>query len=204
MATQLRVASNQEADEVSQLIFYAYKEFAYLICNSEDESTVLSRMKQLALNEKPLPISIHNFHAMVGDHGEIVGGFAAYPIIQTLYLYQNLYKALLEYKFFAALDTKVKLSPRLMNILGKDTEWQLPYADAFYLDAFAIHSRFRGQGLAPVMMEYVKACAIEKGCTSVVLLAREDMVSFYSRLGFHTNQFLDSGEEDFFVMHTII
>jgi GNAT superfamily N-acetyltransferase len=201
MATHLRVADVLEADAVSKLIYYAYKEFAHLLCNADEESIVLERLKQLSLHSKPSPVTLSVFRTMADTNENILGGFAAYPITQTLLLYQNLYQALLEYSFFAALDTKIKLSPRLISILGNDTAWQLPYYNAYYLDAFALAPEHRGKNLAPQMMEHVKKRACEEGCTSVVLLAREDMVQFYSKLQFNTNQFLDTGEEDFFVMH---
>lgn len=201
MATHTRVATISEAGIVAELLYYAYKDFAYSLCNTEDHTIMMERFKQLVLHDTPLPMSLHTYRVIVDKNDKIIGGFGAFPIIKTLELYQNLYKALLGYRFFESLDTKVKISPRLMTILGNDTIWQIPYIDSFYLDSFAIAEDQRGKGLSSLMMDCVKEHALEEDCEAVVLLARENMVRFYSNLNFNTSQFNEGEDEDFFVMH---
>lgn len=200
--TQLRVASDGEVEQVVRLIMSAYKDYAYLICNSEEDDVVLTRMQELARHHEPLPMSLHTVRVMSDDAGHILGGFIAYPIVKIMQFYQSIYQALIDNGYFTTLDAPIKLSPRLMGILGADSTWMLPYANAYYLDAFTIEEHFRGKGLARPLMEYVKVRAKEEHCTSIVLLARENKVPFYQRLGFAKSQFLDGGiEEDFFVLH---
>lgn len=204
MTTHLRLAKVLEVDSIVRLVCFAYRDYVYLLCNTQEEQLVQQRLKQLVLHADPLPVSLHTFRVMVNEHDYVVGGFAAYPIAKNLQFYQNLYKAVLDYLFFSFLGTEIRINPRLMNILSEDSQWQLPYLNAYYLDVFALDNEFRGRGLSHNLIALVKVRAKEENCTSIVLLAREEMVNFYLHLGFAIDQILEEAREDFFVMHAIL